>query len=436
MYQAQMGKQTMGSPMQSYPYRTDNKLYRIQNGQTPICRPRVYDDYGVDGYPNGNNAVVAVISYTGYDMEDAMILNKSAHERGFGYGSIYKTEYVDLGKFRKSGDPITTHFGLGPDVLHDTSLNDRIDVDGLPFPGIRVTNGDTLYGVIDDVRGRTKIMKYKGEDGFVESVRLLASSMEDELQTVAITFRIPRSPVIGDKFSSRHGQKGVCSVKFPATDMPFTESGMQPDVIINPHAFPSRMTIGMFVESIAAKAGALHGVCQDATPFTFDETNTAADYFGEQLRQAGYNYHGNEPMYSGVTGQEMRADIYIGVVYYQRLRHMVSDKYQVRTTGPINPLTQQPIKGRKRGGGIRLGEMERDALIAHGAAYFLQDRLLNCSDYSLAYVCKCCGSMLAPVAVPASSHTVDLTKGKAGRALSAAEARAIMSAANGPRMGK
>ncbi|KAJ1950137.1 hypothetical protein FBU59_000821 [Linderina macrospora] len=436
MYQAQMGKQTMGSPMQSYPYRTDNKLYRIQNGQTPICRPRVYDDYGVDGYPNGNNAVVAVISYTGYDMEDAMILNKSAHERGFGYGSIYKTEYVDLGKFRKSGDPITTHFGLGPDVLHDTSLNDRVDVDGLPFPGIRVTNGDTLYGVIDDVRGRTKIMKYKGEDGFVESVRLLSSSIEDELQTVAITFRIPRSPVIGDKFSSRHGQKGVCSVKFPATDMPFTESGMQPDVIINPHAFPSRMTIGMFVESIAAKAGALHGVCQDATPFTFDETNTAADYFGEQLRLAGYNYHGNEPMYSGITGQEMRADIYIGVVYYQRLRHMVNDKYQVRTTGPINPLTQQPIKGRKRGGGIRLGEMERDALIAHGAAYFLQDRLMNCSDYSLAYVCKCCGSMLAPVAVPATSHTVDLTKGQAGRALSAAEARAIMSAANGPQMGK
>ncbi|KAI9503716.1 hypothetical protein BX070DRAFT_239318 [Coemansia spiralis] len=207
-----------------------------------------------------------------------------------------------------------------------------------------------------------------------------------------------------------HGQKGVCSQKFPAVDMPFTETGMQPDVIINPHAFPSRMTIGMFVESIAAKAGSLHGVCQDSTPFQFDETNTAADYFGEQLRKAGYNYHGNEPMYSGVTGKEMRADIYIGIVYYQRLRHMVSDKYQVRTTGPINPLTQQPIKGRKRGGGIRLGEMERDALIAHGAAYFLQDRLMNCSDYSLAYVCKCCGSVLAPIAVPATSHVVDLSR--------------------------
>ncbi|KAJ2781596.1 hypothetical protein H4R18_002780 [Coemansia javaensis] len=428
MYQCQMGKQTMGTPMQSFPYRTDNKLYRLQTGQTPICRPRIYDDYGVDGYPNGANAVVAVISYTGYDMEDAMILNKSAHERGFGYGTIYKTEYVDLGKFRKPGDPITLHFGLGRDMLANEAVMDRIDVDGLPFPGVRVQDGDPLYAAVDDVRGRTKLFKYKGEAGYVETVRLLSSGVDEELQVVALTFRIPRSPIMGDKFSSRHGQKGVCSQKFPAVDMPFTESGMQPDVIINPHAFPSRMTIGMFVESIAAKAGALHGVCQDATPFQFSETHTAADYFGEQLRRAGYNYHGSEPMYSGVTGQEMRADIYIGVVYYQRLRHMVGDKYQVRTTGPINPLTQQPIKGRKRGGGIRLGEMERDALIAHGAAYFLQDRLMNCSDYSLAYVCRKCGSVLAPIAIPATSHVVDLTgkRGVAFSGLSAAEARAIM----------
>ncbi|KAJ1905596.1 hypothetical protein LPJ81_001838 [Coemansia sp. IMI 209127] len=439
MYQCQMGKQTMGTPMQSFPYRTDNKLYRIQTGQTPICRPRIYDDYGVDGYPNGCNAVVAVISYTGYDMEDAMILNKSSFERGFGYGSIYKTEYIDLSKFNKSGDPVTTHFGLGRDVLADPDVTERIDMDGLPFTGLRVEEGDAFYAVIDDVRGRTRVHKYKGEAGYIETVRLLSTGPDSELQMVALTLRIPRSPITGDKFSSRHGQKGVCSVKFPAVDMPFTESGMQPDVIINPHAFPSRMTIGMFVESIAAKAGALHGVCQDSTPFQFDETNTAADYFGEQLRRAGYNYHGSEPMYSGVAGTEMRADISIGVVYYQRLRHMVSDKYQVRTTGPVNPLTMQPIKGRKRGGGIRLGEMERDALIAHGTAYFLQDRLMNCSDYSLSYACRSCGSILAPIAVPASSHVVDLRVAPhAGRTphpmfagLSAAEARAIMASANG-----
>ncbi len=188
---------------------------------------------------------------------------------------------------------------------------------------------------------------------------------DSELQKIHITLRIPRSPVIGDKFSSRHGQKGVCSQKWPTIDMPFSESGIQPDVIINPHAFPSRMTIGMLVESMAGKAGAMHGLAQDATPFTFvassacgftsseldgrfSESDTAIDYFGKQLRAAGYNYYGNEPMYSGITGQEFAADIYLGVVYYQRLRHMVLDKFQVRTTGPVDPLTRQPVKARAR----------------------------------------------------------------------------------------
>jgi DNA-directed RNA polymerase I subunit RPA2 len=189
---------------------------------------------------------------------------------------------------------------------------------------------------------------------------------DTELQKVNITFRITRSPVIGDKFSSRHGQKGVCSQKWPMIDMPFSESGMQPDVIINPHAFPSRMTIGMLVESMAGKAGAMHGLAQDATPFKFafllsfrcskltpscttfrfSEQDTAVNYFGEQLLAAGYNYYGNEPMYSGITGEEFAADIYLGVVFYQRLRHMVLDKFQVRTTGPVDPVTQQPVKVR------------------------------------------------------------------------------------------
>jgi DNA-directed RNA polymerase I subunit RPA2 len=234
------------------------------------------------------------------------------------------------------------------------------------------------------------------------------------VQRVAIKLRYNRNPVVGDKFASRHGQKGVLSYLWPQVDMPFTDSGMVPDVIINPHAFPSRMTIGMLVESMAGKAGACHGSYHDSTPFRFGEQQRAVDYFGEQLRAAGYAYHGTETMYSGVTGEPLHCDIYLGVVYYQRLRHMVSDKSQVRSTGPMNQLTRQPVKGRKKGGGIRFGEMERDSLLAHGAAFTLHDRLHNSSDRHTALVCRQCGSLLAPHSLPAAATQVSLVSGGAG----------------------
>ena len=408
MYQCQMGKQTMGTPGTALCHRTDNKTYRIQTGQTPLVRSPLHNTYGFDNFPNGMNAIVAVISYTGYDMDDAMIINKSAHERGFGHGTIYKTKKISLkDEKRVGGGGITKMFGFAPESKIAPSVREQLDADGLPYIGRLVKEGDVIcawHTVSTDYHGQrvnrdgiTHYEKHKdSEMAFVEEVRIIGSETGNEpLQDVSIKLRLPRGPVIGDKFSSRHGQKGVLSQKWPMTDMPFSESGMQPDVIINPHAFPSRMTIGMFVESLAGKAGALHGLAQDCTPFKFDEENTAADYFGHQLMKAGYNYHGNEPMYSGITGEEFAVDIYIGSVYYQRLRHMVNDKYQVRTTGPVVSTTGQPIKGRKKGGGIRVGEMERDALLAHGTAFLLQDRLLNCSDYSKSWICRDCGMFLA-----------------------------------------
>lgn len=439
MYQCQMSKQTMGTPSTALQHRTDNKLYRLQTGQTPIVRPRLHEKYGMDAFPNGTNAIVAVISYTGYDMEDAMIINKSAHERGFGFGSIYKSHVVDLDdvKVDKSGPggKPAVHFGLGWDVREGHPCLELIDRDGLPRVGVLLKAGQPICAYFDRTTNRTKFDKYHGDEAaYVDQVRVIGSdSKGNEAKKVHIKLRVPRAPVIGDKFSSRHGQKGVCSQLYPAVDMPFSESGMQPDVIINPHAFPSRMTIGMFVESIAAKAGALHGVAQDATPFSYSEDDTPLDYFGEQLRAAGYNYFGNEPMYSGITGQEFKADIYLGVVYYQRLRHMVGDKWQVRTKGPIDQRTHQPIKvrlcltfnlstswltplsrlqGRKKGGGIRFGEMERDALIAHGTSFLLKDRLMNCSDYSTAWVCRDCGSLITLGYDAASSDVSALGEGE------------------------
>ncbi|KAK2177567.1 hypothetical protein NP493_591g01025 [Ridgeia piscesae] len=396
MYQCQMGKQTMGTPLHALGHRSDNKLYKLQTPQSPLVRPAVYDFYHMDEYPLGTNAVVAVISYTGYDMEDAMILNKSSFERGFAYGTIYKSEFINLKDKSQEKYRISLKFGCPPDNKRTLG---RLDPDGLPPVGTYLTTGDPYYSYVNIQTGEVRVENYKGaEPAYVEMVKILgADNGAEQLQKVCILLRIERNPVIGDKFSSRHGQKGICSQKWPVEDMPFTESGMQPDIIFNPHGFPSRMTIGMMIESMAGKSSAMHGLCHDATPFTFSEDQPAIDYFGNLLTAAGYNYYGTERMYSGVDGRELEADIFVGVVYYQRLRHMVSDKFQVRATGPIDSLTHQPVKGRKRAGGVRFGEMERDALIAHGTAFLLQDRLLNCSDKCLGHVCSNCGSILSPL---------------------------------------
>eukprot|EP00898_Chlorokybus_atmophyticus_P006745 jgi/Chlat1/7071/Chrsp57S09118 len=406
MYQCQMGKQTMGHTMHSQNHRPENKAYRLQSPQTPICRTDVYDRYPMDDYPVGTNAIVAVISYTGYDMEDAMIINKSSMERGFCHASLYKTETVDLRSLRSQGQPITNVFARGTDDKSGKSKLDRfVDRDGLPFIGQPLVSDEPYCSTVNTITGKAKVHKLKGtESAVVEHVALVGCGATEQLQAAKIKLRYNRNPVIGDKFSSRHGQKGVLSQLWPDEDMPWAATtGMRPDIIINPHAFPSRMTIGMLVESMAGKAGALHGKYQRATPFQFDvkdEEGGVVGKYGRELAKAGFNYHGTEIMHSGVLGTELHCEIYLGVVYYQRLRHMVSDKFQVRSTGPINPVTHQPVKGRKLGGGIRFGEMERDSLLAHGAAFLLHDRLHTCSDYHVCDVCTICGSMLSTNPVP------------------------------------
>jgi len=315
-------------------------------------------------------------------------------------------------RFANAKNPDLRRLGRGHDDDDDPNFpyaHKNLEEDGLPRVGDWISEGEPMYCIVDALTDDSKTGKHKEkEKACVQSVRRLgqpvkvargasrASANQDD--AISITLRFPRNPVIGDKFSSRHGQKGVMSILWPQVDMPFSETGVCPDVIINPHAFPSRMTIGMLIESMAGKSGALHGMYQDATPFSFHESGDklAVDHFGEQLRAAGFNYYGSEPLYSGVSGCLMHADLYMGVVYYQRLRHMVSDKYQVRATGQVNNLTRQPIKGRKKGGGIRLGEMERDSLLSHGTAFLLLDRLLNCSDRHVCYACRRCGDLLSP----------------------------------------
>jgi DNA-directed RNA polymerase I subunit RPA2 len=237
-------------------------------------------------------------------------------------------------------------------------------------------------------KSNREVIYKDSEAACLDDIKLMATDKEFK---VSYKYRLLRNPIIGDKFSSRHGQKGVLSILWPQEDMPFTDQGITPDVIINPHAFPSRMTIGMLIESMAGKAGALEGKFQESAAFqNFDKL----EEFGSRLIRLGFNYFGSEKMYSGIFGNEMTADIYLGVVYYQRLRHMVADKFQARSTGPVDILTNQPVKGRKKHGGIRLGEMERDSLLGHGGAFMLYDRLFKCSDESSGFLCESCGSIL------------------------------------------
>ncbi len=437
MYQCQMAKQTMGTAAQALPHRTDNKLYRLQTPQTPIVRTGRYPAYSMDEFPNGTNAIVAVLAYTGYDMEDAMILNKSSVERGFAHASLYKTETINLSKEKgvnmkfarasnkeRPREPPVGAFGAEfPRVPVDRSKQfvepPIIDSDGLPRVGAPVWTGETYYNAVDPTTGKGKSGKLKGEEtAVIDQVAIVGHGKGKDITHANIKLRFNRNPVIGDKFSSRHGQKGVLSRLYDDVDMPFSEAtGMRPDLLINPHAFPSRMTIGMLIESLTGKAGALLGDFVDSSPFQSADGGQGAAKDGdgprdpsdnlaicrdfcEALEAAGFCRNGGETMVCGVSGELFQVDTYIGCVYYQRLRHMVSDKFQVRSTGPINALTRQPIKGRKFGGGIRFGEMERDSLLAHGAAYLLHDRLHACSDYHVSDACSKCGLLISTQTMP------------------------------------
>ncbi|KFD50947.1 hypothetical protein M514_08129 [Trichuris suis] len=408
VYQCQMAKQTMGTPSLSIPYRADSKLYRLLTPQSPLVRTTAYDKYEIDDYPLGTNAIVAVISHTGYDMEDAMVINKSSVERGFASAAIYKSTRINLNDRCFDGKDLMFH--RDP---KDEKLAKFLDWDGLPYISRLCHEGEPLVCFFEPATSKYTVKCYRSsESGYVDNVKVIGSNDGLHcLKHVCVTFRLEvkahaeylpalflllqRKPVVGDKFASRHGQKGINSFLWPSENMPFTESGLVPDIIFNPHGFPSRMTVGMMIESMAGKAASLHGTKLDSTPFKYNERNPAVKYFGDLLTKAGYNYYGNERMYSGIDGRSFLVDIFFGIVYYQRLRHMVSDKFQVRATGGIDPVTKQPVQGRKKGGGIRFGEMERDSVISHGASFLLQDRLFNCSDKDYAYLCKKCGSLIS-----------------------------------------
>ncbi|EMS54198.1 DNA-directed RNA polymerase II subunit RPB2 [Triticum urartu] len=397
-YQSAMGKQAMGIYVTNYQLRMDTLAYVLYYPQKPLVTTRAMEHLHFRQLPAGINAIVAIACYSGYNQEDSVIMNQSSIDRGF-FRSLFFRSYRDEEK--KMGTLVKEEFGR-PNRESTMGMRhgsyDKLDDDGLAPPGTRVSGEDVIIGKTspipqDDAQGQaTRYSKRDhstslrhSESGMVDQVLLTTNA--DGLRFVKVRMRSVRIPQIGDKFSSRHGQKGTVGMTYTQEDMPWTIEGITPDIIVNPHAIPSRMTIGQLIECIMGKVAAHMGKEGDATPFT----DVTVDNISKALHKCGYQMRGFETMYNGHTGRKLTAMIFLGPTYYQRLKHMVDDKIHSRGRGPVQILTRQPAEGRSRDGGLRFGEMERDCMIAHGAAFFLKERLFDQSDAYRVHVCEKCG---------------------------------------------
>eukprot|EP00035_Acanthoeca_spectabilis_P004176 m.99830 g.99830 ORF g.99830 m.99830 type:complete len:1167 (-) comp12472_c0_seq1:7267-10767(-) len=408
-YQCAMGKQAIGVIGYNQQMRFDTVMYNMVYPQRPLVTTKTIELINFDQVPAGQNAIVAVMSYSGYDVEDAVVLNRASVDRGFGRCIVYKSKVVTL---KRHDDGQTDRMQPPPcdDKGNPKPKYELIDWDGLPKVGEFVRNNDVLVNKESPIKtpGHTRGVgmeqrvqftpmadKWKGSknaDAYVDSVML--SSNADDFLVIKTRIRSTRIPELGDKFSSRHGQKGVCGLIINQEDMPFTDEGLCPDIIMNPHGFPSRMTVGKLLEFLAGKSAVQDCKFKAGTAFGDQEQSTHAnrvDELCEILTTHGYNYHGKDYLTSGITGEPMSAYIFFGPVYYQKLKHMVLDKMHARARGPRTLLTRQPREGRSRDGGLRLGEMERDCLIGHGTSMLLVERLMHSSDAFEVHACSSCG---------------------------------------------
>ncbi len=396
-------KQGVGMYALNYLQRKETDRNLLVNPQKPLTRTFVYDLLKFDTHPAGQNMTIAIMSYEGYNMEDGLILNQSSVERGMQRSFYYKVHTTSEIKYpgglqdriEKPNSEVK-----GYRLEEDYRL---LEDDGVVFLGQYVQSGDVIVGkispprFIEEIEGFGQMVNLnidssmslkEDEKGVVSSVYLIENNSGEK--EVNVLLRHQRLPIVGDKFASRHGQKGVIGALFKQSDMPFTENGIVPDAIFSPHSIPSRKTVSHIMEVLAGKVAALRGESVDGNPF---DGESEAD-LRVQLKEMGFNPTGAEVMYDPKTGKRMKAEIYVGSLYYLRLKHQVENKIQARGTGPVQLLTRQPAEGRIRGGGLKLGEMEKDALISHGASLLLKERFS--SDQTTALICKDCGYLADP----------------------------------------
>ena len=401
-YQCAMGKQAMGLFAQNYKERFDALAHLLMYPNIPLVSPRMSKYYGAYSMPSGRNIVVAIMTYTGYNQEDSIMINRGSLDRGLFQSVFFRTYKDEEKKNQSSGEE--ERFGRPDPELTKQLRNGnygKLGEDGFIPENTFVNSDDILVGKIVPLRVPTGMVLPAGakrfrdvsrtprnnESGFVD--KIFKNRNGEGYSFVKIRMRELRTPEIGDKFSSRHGQKGTVGMILEPEDMPQTASGIIPDIIINPHCIPSRMTIAQLMETLLGKIGCHTGCLGDGTPFN---TKMTLDGLSKILRDdLNLEPYGNEVLYNGHTGRQMETKIFMGPCYYQRLRHCSADKLHSRACGPLVMLTRQPAEGRAREGGLRFGEMERDCVCAHGVSEFTKERFMECSDGFNCYSCRKCG---------------------------------------------